>query len=271
MSRLRRLFPGGSAGNEQLTAVVATVLLVLLAVEGATVLRIGSLLSVHAFVGLLLVPVVILKLAGTGWRMVRYYLRGEEYVRRGPPHLFLRAVVAPVAVASTLVLFGSGVALLVLAQTSGTIVGLHKASFVVWLGAMSVHVLTRISRLPEAMRVGVPGLALRAAVIGSSLVAGLALAMATLPAADQLQDSVSGHVAVDPRWLDDVVTEREQRLWRRVELQVEDDLLVRPFAHGLEHVHGRLLFARFGDVGPEVSSSPRSDVKTTRTTELLVA
>jgi hypothetical protein len=49
--------PGASAGNEQLTAAVALVLLVLLvllAVEGATLLRLGSLLTVHAFVGMLL-------------------------------------------------------------------------------------------------------------------------------------------------------------------------------------------------------------------------
>ena len=79
---MRKLFVGGSDGNEQLTAMVATVLLVLLAAEAATLLNLGSLLTVHAFVGMLLIPVIVLKLAGTGWRMLRYYLRGDEYVRR---------------------------------------------------------------------------------------------------------------------------------------------------------------------------------------------
>ena len=88
MSRLRKLLRGGSNGNEQLTAIVAALLLVLLAVEGATILRIGSLLTVHAFVGMLLIPVVVLKLSSVGWRMAHYYLRGEEYLHRGPPHLF---------------------------------------------------------------------------------------------------------------------------------------------------------------------------------------
>ena len=37
-SRLKRLFVGGSAGNEQLTLTVAALLIVLLAVEGATIL-----------------------------------------------------------------------------------------------------------------------------------------------------------------------------------------------------------------------------------------
>ena len=131
MSRLKRLFAGGSAGNRQLTALVAAVLLLLLAIEGATLLRLGSLLTVHAFVGILLIPIVALKLASTGWRMLRYYLGADEYTRHGPPHVVLRALVAPVIVLSTVVLFSTGVALLALGQTSGTVVGLHKASFVV--------------------------------------------------------------------------------------------------------------------------------------------
>ena len=124
MVRVKRLFVGGSAGNEQLTAVVAGVLLLLFAIEGATLLRLESLLTVHAFVGMLLIPVVALKLASTGWRMLRYYGRSDEYVRLGPPPLLLRTLVAPVLVLSTLVLFATGVALLVLGQTEGAVVGL---------------------------------------------------------------------------------------------------------------------------------------------------
>ena len=86
MHRLRKLFAGGSGANEQLTAVLATLLLPLLAIEGATLLRITSLLDVHAFIGMLLIPVVAAKLFSTGWRMARYYRGAEEYVLRGPPH-----------------------------------------------------------------------------------------------------------------------------------------------------------------------------------------
>jgi hypothetical protein len=196
---LKRLFRGGSEANEQLTAVVATILLVLLAAEGATILRIRSLLGAHAFVGMLLLPVVALKLASTGWRILRYYLHAEEYVRRGPPHVVLRVLVAPVVVASTVLVFATGVALLALDQTQGTLVGLHKASFVVWLGAMSLHVLTRAPTLLRALRRRVPGLALRVAVAGSVSIAGLVLAMFTLPAADHLQDAASAHVGFDAR------------------------------------------------------------------------
>jgi hypothetical protein len=109
MARIKRLLAAGSAGNEQLTAMVAAVLLLLLAIETATLLQLRSLLSVHAFVGMLLIPVVALKLASSGWRMLGYYRRGEEYVRRGPPHVLLRVLVAPVLLLSTLVLFATGV------------------------------------------------------------------------------------------------------------------------------------------------------------------
>jgi hypothetical protein len=199
MHRLRRLFAGGSAGNEQLTAAVAGVLIVLLAVEGATLLNLRGLLTVHAFVGMLLLPPVGLKLASTGWRMLRYYRRGEEYVRRGPPHIALRVLVAPVVVVSTLFLFGTGVALLALDETQGTLVGLHKASFVVWFAATSVHVLAHLLELPRVLRARAPGLALRCALVAASLVAGAMAAVATLPAADHLQDRASGFVGLDAR------------------------------------------------------------------------
>ncbi len=199
VSRLKRVFVGGSAGNEQLTLAVAALLIVLLAVEGATILRIGSLLTIHAFVGMLLIPVVALKLASTGWRMLRYYQRGEEYLLRGPPHIALRMLVAPVLVLSTLLVFGTGVALLALDQRHGTLVGLHKASFLVWAGAFGVHVLAHLLELPRLRRVRIPGALLRVALATASVAAGLVLALETLPAADRLQDHATAHVGFDDR------------------------------------------------------------------------
>jgi hypothetical protein len=194
---LNRRVSGGSEGNEQLTAIVATLLLVLVALEGATLLNLQSLMTMHAFVGMLLIPIVALKVGSTGWRMLRYYLRGEEYVRRGPPHVALRALVAPAIVVSTVMLLATGVALLVLDQTHGTMVGLHKASFVVWLGALSLHVLTRVHRLVPILRRRLAGTALRLGLVGATLGAGLLLGTLTLPAADHLQDNLSASVGVD--------------------------------------------------------------------------
>jgi hypothetical protein len=177
--------------------VVATILLVLLAVEGATLLDLRSLLTVHAFVGMLLIPVVALKLGSTTWRMARYYLRGEDYVRRGPPPVLLRVLVAPLTIASTLLLFLTGVVLLVNGQTHGVVVGLHKASFVVWFGATGVHVLAHVWKLPRLVAARVPGVAARIAVVACTLAAGAVLATLTLPAADQLQDGVTARIGLD--------------------------------------------------------------------------
>ena len=184
-------------GNEQLTALAGVLLVVFLAVEGATLLNLRSLLTVHAFVGMFLLPIVALKMASTGWRMARYYLGSEEYVRRGPPALPLRVIVAPVVIASTIVLFGTGVYLLAAHETHGTAVGLHKASFVVWLAATSIHVLTRLARMSEALRARYPGLGLRLGLVAVTLVAGTAVAVATLPGADHLQDQMTAQVGLD--------------------------------------------------------------------------
>jgi len=181
-------------GNEQLTAFAGVLLIVCLAVEGATLLNLRALLTVHAFVGMFLLPIVLLKLGSTGWRMARYYRGREEYVRRGPPAFPLRVLVAPVVVASTLVLFGTGVYLLVTHEVQGTAVGLHKASFVVWLVATSVHVLARLLRLSEALRTRYPGLGIRLGLVAATLVAGAIVATATLPGADHLQDRMSAQV-----------------------------------------------------------------------------
>jgi len=197
MGRIERMRAGGSAGNRQLTALVAAILVLLLAIEGATLLRLGSLLTVHAFVGMLLIPIVALKLASTGWRMLRYYLGADEYTRHGPPPLLLRALVAPVLIVSTVVLFATGTALLVLDQTEGTLVGLHKASFIVWLGAAAVHVLAHASKLPRLLRTRAAGVGLRIALVVGAVAAGCVVAVATLPAADGLQDRASAHVHLD--------------------------------------------------------------------------
>ncbi|HEY3463461.1 MAG TPA: hypothetical protein VGK62_08465 [Gaiellaceae bacterium] len=107
-------------GNEQLTAVAGILLIVFLAVEGATLLDLQALLTVHAFVGMFLLPILALKMGSTGWRMASYYLGREEYVRRGPPAFQLRMIVAPVVIASTLALFGTGIYLLAVHEVQGT-------------------------------------------------------------------------------------------------------------------------------------------------------
>jgi len=177
----------GAIGNGRLTSLVGLVLLVLLAVEGATIPWIRPLLSVHVFVGMLLLGPVALKLATIGYRFARYYAGGPEYVRAGPPPPLMRLLVAPVLVLSTLTLFGTGVALLI-APHRGTVAGLHKASFVVWFGAMTIHVLAHTLRALKRVRLELvgrrlPGRGLRVALAALAVAAGIGIAFATYPSA----------------------------------------------------------------------------------------
>ena len=180
---------GGSDGNERLTAGVAVILLLLLAAEGLTLLGgVRRLLLPHIFIGLLLIPPIALKLASVGWRMTSYYRRIDEYVRKGPPHVLLRILVAPVLSAATIVLFASGIAAALVGH-GGLMLGLHKASFVVWGVAFGVHVLAHVAKLPtlvlpEWSRADrLAGRRLRSYLIGTSLVVGLVLAIAAVPLA----------------------------------------------------------------------------------------
>ena len=133
--------------NARLTAWLGALLLVLLAGEGVTILFIGRMLHWHEVLGLILIAPVVLKLASVGWKFARYYTGAAEYVALGPPHPLLRFLVGPVVVITTVLVFASGVALIVFHIHHGLVVGIHKASFVIWLGAMSLHVLAHIQRV----------------------------------------------------------------------------------------------------------------------------
>jgi hypothetical protein len=199
---MRRLFTGGSDGNERLTAATAVVLLVLLALEGLTLLGIQQFLKPHIFLGLLLIPPILLKLASTGWKMTRYYRGSAEYARRGPPAPLIRIVVAPVLVVSTIALFATGIAAAALGQR-GLLLGLHKLSFIVWVGAMSIHVLTRVLKLPRAIAAdwwrgdSLSGRRVRQLLLTGTLVAGLGVAVLTLPAVDHWHDRGTEIAGID--------------------------------------------------------------------------
>jgi len=168
-----------TAENERLTASTATLLLVLLAVEGVTILSIRPLLPIHIVVGVLLIPPVALKLASTGYRFLRYYGGSLAYVAKGPPHILMR-LLAPLLVLSTLTVLGSGVALLVLGPgRQSFVLGLHKTSFIFWLGVTSVHVLVYVRRLPRLLLSGGRQAGARIGLVAGSLLAGAALAAAT--------------------------------------------------------------------------------------------
>jgi hypothetical protein len=163
---------GGPEGNERLTATAAVLVLLLLAVEGATILFIRPLLTLHMFVGVMLIPVVGLKLASNGYRFARYYTSNPAYREKGPPWLVMR-MLAPVLVAATSLVLGSGVYLLATGQRAGAWVGVHKASFVAWLAVASVHVIVYVWRLPGLVfDRRAPGFAVRVGLVAAALVIG---------------------------------------------------------------------------------------------------
>ena len=178
MSRL-----GDARGNERLTLLAALVLLVLLGVEVLTTLDLPAYLSVHLFVGLVLIPLVSLKLASTSWRFARYYTGSAEYRRLGPPQIVLR-VLAPALVVATLVLFGSGVAFLAVTGTH-PLRTIHTFAFLAWGALMVVHVFAYLKRVLRGALADwrpqrrLAGGGLRQGLVAGSVVAGLVVAGAT--------------------------------------------------------------------------------------------
>jgi hypothetical protein len=134
--------------NERFIATAAVPLLLLLAIEGVTLLFLRPLLPVHVFVGILIVLPVVLKLATTGWRFVRYYGGDEEYVRHGAPRPLMR-ILAPPLVVSTLAVLATGIALVFTSGHAALLLQLHKLSFIVWGPLFGIHVLAYIRHVPR--------------------------------------------------------------------------------------------------------------------------
>jgi hypothetical protein len=179
---------GGTAGNETLTSATALVLVALLIAEGITIVRIGSLRSEHMFIGMVLIPPVLLKLGSTGYRFVRYYAGTRAYREKGPPPMPLR-VLAPLLVITTLLVFATGVALLIVGHRPGLLFTVHKVSFIVWGAFFGVHFLAHLPRMARSLRDDwtregrrrVPGSGMRLALVVASLGGGAAVALAVLP------------------------------------------------------------------------------------------
>jgi hypothetical protein len=178
---------GGTSGNEILTSTTAVILTVLLLAEGVTVIRMNGLVTVHMFIGMVLIPPILLKLASTGYRFTRYYMGARTYREKGPPYLPLR-LLAPVLVIATIGLFGTGVVLMVDKHRSDTVMFFHKLSFIVWGVVFGIHFLSYVPRVWRSLRAdwtsarrhAVPGAGWRGMLVAASVGGGLALALALL-------------------------------------------------------------------------------------------
>lgn len=178
---------GGFEGNEILTAGIGAVLTILLIAEGITIILIGGLLTLHMFIGLVLVPPVLLKLGSTGYRFARYYTHSRPYVEKGPPALPMR-LMAPFFVVTTIGVLATGVWLLLLGHKSDQLLFFHKLFFFVWGAIFVIHFLVYAPRVVRSLRSdwssarrhAVPGSGLRGMLVAASTGAGVALALSLL-------------------------------------------------------------------------------------------
>jgi hypothetical protein len=172
----------GVVANARITGAMGATLFVLFALEGVTVLlHVRGVLSTHVFVGMLLVPPVLVKTASTGYRILRYYTGDPAYVLKGPPVLLLR-LLGPVVVVTTFLVIGTGIGSLLAGPQSHLLSTAHKASFLLWFGAMALHVLGHLLETPGLAAADyrvrarvVPGVGARRLLLAAVLVAGAIL------------------------------------------------------------------------------------------------
>lgn len=192
---------GGPAGNARLTAWLGLLALVAVGAELITLLDVNGLIAWHAGVGIALTVLAVLKVASTGWRMVRYYSGSAPYVEAGPPPVLLR-LLGPFVVLSTLGVLGSGLALIAVGRRSSeqawfSLLGqsvspltLHQAFFVLFGVFVGLHVLARV--VPAAVlvsgrrrfggsRTSVPGRAARLGIVTGGMAAALVAVTLVLP------------------------------------------------------------------------------------------
>jgi hypothetical protein len=177
--------PAGPAGNEHFTALLGTVLFVLLAVEGVTIVALGMLVVPHIVLGFALIGPLLFKMGSTVYRFFRYYTGSQPYRQAGPPAPFPR-VIGPLVLILSAAVIATGVALvLVPAGDRASMYSWHKATFIAWFIVMTGHVLWYIWRIPRIVGADVapratsdvvPGRGLRLTGVATALVLGLVIA-----------------------------------------------------------------------------------------------
>ena len=195
----------GVAGNTRLTSLAGVVLLVLLTLQVLSALwfalltynvalPLGPLYDVvrpvHFFVGFMLMPLIAIKLASTGYRFGRYYTRGRAYRRAGPPRPLLR-LIAPVLVASAVILVFSGVEMWSYQnQFDLPWTAIHNVAAFTFVSVLVIHIALHVrdahreaaddlagvpSPTQPAASGPPPGATTRRVLLGTGVVAGLTL------------------------------------------------------------------------------------------------
>ena len=197
---LRGATTEGVEGNERLTALAAVLLLVLLFLVGLTVPVANVQTRWHVFLGVVVIPPILLKVFSTSWRFVQYYVGNSSYRRKGPPALLFR-LLGPVIIVLTLVMLFSGVGLVIVAPRSmhPQLSEIHHLSFFLWFAATTVHVLGHLKDtltlaprdFVRRTRRQVRGAPMRAVATLASVALGLACGWAIMPYVNNV--TIFGH------------------------------------------------------------------------------
>ncbi len=132
----------------RLTSLLGILLFLLLAVEGISIPIVSKLMTLHVLVGMILVPVMALKIAVTSYRFTQYYLKKQDFVNAGPPWMPLR-LIAPLIIFTTVVMMASGIELALTGPKGLSFTlwkPLHEVSFVLWFILMVPHVFAYLLR-----------------------------------------------------------------------------------------------------------------------------
>jgi hypothetical protein len=146
---MRSIFPwvasptekGQIEGNHRLTALTGSLLVPLLALIFFTGLFMDAWWHIHYAIGFVLIPVVVLKLATTGYRALRYYTGNPIYRAAGPPDMLSR-VTAPFLALSVVTALATGVALFVEQSRHGVLSTLHTDAAISSALLLGNHFLT---------------------------------------------------------------------------------------------------------------------------------
>lgn len=200
---------GKTHANTKLTALTGLLIFILLALEGVTIPFIGKLFTLHAFIGWVLLPPILLKITSTSYRFVMYYIGNPRYAKAGPPKPLLR-VLGPLIVLTTVLLMWSGIEMVLLGPSNPSVRlwgAIHRATFVFWFGFMTIHVLAyffkagslalpELNRKPGAHSIRIPGRNVRVGLVLVALVIGIVIGLIEWHLAGPWSTALSHHFKI---------------------------------------------------------------------------
>jgi hypothetical protein len=177
-------------------AIGGVALLVLCTLEVLTALDLRVAIAWHILIGIVLIPLLVLKLALATWRFASFYRASSPAHVHSAPWLPLR-ILAPLLVVVTVLVVLSGVELTFAGPASFSDTFLAPAHFLlagIWLVLLFIHTLAYAKRSVRSTRLDLGGAValrrgplLRTGVVVGAIVLGVAASTIALAKADAWQ------------------------------------------------------------------------------------